>query len=400
VSFEPSLQSAVASVHPPTIMGEFVDPRSSPVATATPRRRCPTADPEAVVELLRLCRAGRLYDVERWIKAGGPIQIDPGARPHAGRTSSALQIALESGNQALVLLLVANGYDPNLEPRCPLSLAIRARRWGLVDLLLEWRADPQRVDLGDLFDSYSSELWERFRALGVDLAAGYDLASALGYHTSNKPLFGWAKRHREHDPRVQKALNMALGHHTREGNEKGMQLCLWAGADPHAPAPDLQYPDLVDDEDEDCDQNDRYLGSTAIYSACVRGDIKVLQRLGPNPALDDFDDLYQAAANGPVIEFLATLKPPSNVGAIIGRQIIWMQEQPIGYPRSSEVLRRLFQIGARWTASAPDEIAGVRRSLLRMSASTFEDVMFSRPATTARRRSFTRWVARRRFALA
>jgi hypothetical protein len=35
------------------------------------------------------------------------------------RLTSALEIALEAGEQALVLLLVCNGYDPNLEQASP-----------------------------------------------------------------------------------------------------------------------------------------------------------------------------------------------------------------------------------------------------------------------------------------
>lgn len=356
-------------------MSEFIDPRRQRVARQNVVRREPTDHFKPLTELHQLCRAGRLYDVERWIQAGRPIQVHPSAIPHRGRTSSALEIALKAGNHDLILLLLANGYDPNLEPRCLLSVAIRGRRWDLLELLLEFRANPRRVDLSDVFDSYNSALWDRLSALGVDLAAGYELASALGYHTSNKPLFGWVKRHREDDPRIQKALNMALIHHTSEGNEKGVQLCLWAGADPHTPAPDLRWPDLVDDEDPDCEPNDCYLGSTAIYEACSQGNAKLLQRLGPDPAVDDFDDLYQAAADGQVIEFLATLKSPSNVGMIVSRQALWMQERPVGHPRSSDVLRRLFQVGARWTTSTPDEIASVRRSLLRMSPFNFEEAM-------------------------
>jgi hypothetical protein len=124
--------------------------------------------------------------------------------------ASALEIALESRNHALVLLLLCNGYDQGLEASCSLDLALRARRWDLVDMLLEWGADPHQVSLSDLFDTYRTELFERFRGLGVDLTARNELAEALAYHTSNKPLFGFARRHREHDPAVQRELNMAL----------------------------------------------------------------------------------------------------------------------------------------------------------------------------------------------
>jgi hypothetical protein len=99
------------------------------------------------------------------------------------------------------------------------------------------------VNLGELLDTYNSELWTRFQALGVDLYAGHAIASALANHASNKPLFGFAKQQRERDPRMQKELNIALVHHAREGNAKGLQLCLWAGADAHAPALDLRDPD-------------------------------------------------------------------------------------------------------------------------------------------------------------
>src|SRR5262249_31251426 len=149
------------------------------------------------------------------------------------------------------MLLLRNGYDPNIEPRSPLEIALRSRRWDLLDMLLAHKADPNRVDLGDLFDTYSSDQWERFQSLGVDLTAGHALAQALAYHTSNKPLFGFAKRHRQQNLKVQNELNIALAHHTSEGNEKGVQLCLWAGADPHAPALTLRLWQGGPDDPED-----------------------------------------------------------------------------------------------------------------------------------------------------
>ncbi len=223
-----------------------------------------TSEPEKLAELHRLCREGRLYDVERWIKFGRPLQLAPGTPVRPRPRSSALEIALEDGNHALVLLLLLNGYDPNLEPQSPLDLALRTRRSDLLDLVLESGADPHRVSLSDLFDSYSTELMERFRTMGVDLTASHELASALAEHTSNKPLYGFCKRHREHDPKIQKELNMALVNQVEQGNEKGVLLCLWAGADPHAPAPSLRYPGWVDEDGGDDADGDRFLGWSAI----------------------------------------------------------------------------------------------------------------------------------------
>src|SRR6266550_5292936 len=142
-------------------MKAFIDPRDDPAAdTNRPPARI-AREPEDVAELHRLCRAGRLYDVERWIRDGHPLQIAQGTPVKRARATSALEIALGTGNHALVLLLLANGYDPNQEPRSPLDLALRARRLDFVTLLLEWGADPHRVDLDDLFDTYNSELFTR-----------------------------------------------------------------------------------------------------------------------------------------------------------------------------------------------------------------------------------------------
>jgi ankyrin repeat protein len=137
-----------------------------------------TANPKELTDLHILCREGRLYDVEGWIQAGRPLQIAEGAPISRRRVTTALEIALENENHAIVLVLLCNGYDPNLEPSCPLDLALRARRWDLLDLLLDWGADPHQVDLEELFGTYNSSLFERFRTLGVDLTSGNALAHA------------------------------------------------------------------------------------------------------------------------------------------------------------------------------------------------------------------------------
>ncbi|MBP9826545.1 MAG: hypothetical protein KBF21_20120, partial [Thermoanaerobaculia bacterium] len=169
---------------------QFADPRANPEPQAPRSPARLTAAPEELEELHRLCRQGHLYDVERWIRAGRPLQLAAGSPAERRRHLSALEIALDRQDHSLILLLVANGYDLALEPECPLDKALRLRRRDLLDLLLEWGADPRRVDLDILFETYDSQLFERFRELGVDLTAGHAMAYALGYHTSNKPLLG------------------------------------------------------------------------------------------------------------------------------------------------------------------------------------------------------------------
>ena len=354
-------------------MHSFVDPRSNPTPRASLAPCLTASEPDQLVELHRHCREGRLYEVEAWVRSGHPLQTAPGTPvvPRK-RAKSALEIALAAGNSAMALLLLCNGYDPNREPHSPLDLALRARRFDLVDLLLAWGADPQGADLDGLFNTYRLDLFERFQALGVDLTAGHALASALAYHTSNRPLFGFAKRYRESDPKIQTELNIALAHHVGEGNEKGVQLSLWAGADPHAPAPSLRFP-TVSEADASADDGDRFLGFSAVYEACLCGRAAILKRLGPDPARDDFEELYRAARGTEVIEVLVRLARPRDVGALLDSHL--RLRLGFGDWGATYALSRLFELGVRWERSSAGTIAAVRWSLLKLPDHTFVDVV-------------------------
>lgn len=81
-------------------------------------------DTERLEPLHLACREGRLYDVERWIASGHPIQLAPSVPHPRRRKTAALGIALDQGDHALLLLLLCNGYDPDREPRNALNMAI------------------------------------------------------------------------------------------------------------------------------------------------------------------------------------------------------------------------------------------------------------------------------------
>lgn len=356
-------------------MTRFVDPRKKPAPLTTKSLDRTTPYVDDLTKLHELCRYGRLYDVERWIRSDRPLQLVAGIRVGGRRRASALEIALEGGNQALVLLLLCNGYDLNAETNCPLDFALRARRWDLFDMLLDWGADPHRVDRSDLFGTYQTPLFERFLSLGVDLTDGHELADTLAHHTSNKPLFGFARRHRQRDPAFQVELNMALGFHAEEGNEKGVALCLWAGANPHAPAPSLRWGFLYGSDDEDEDKPG-IAGYSAIHEACSHGHVEILKRFCPDPSRDDFEELYYATENSAVIKYLASMAPPKNVGALIQR-LLWRAVSPFGNDRWQPLysLKTLFDLPVRWETSATEEIAAVRYDLLKAPDCTYVDVM-------------------------
>jgi hypothetical protein len=350
-------------------MHGFIDPRTENWTSASRPLARATTKPEELAELHSLCRDGRLYDVERWISHGRPLQVVGGR----GRQTSTLEIALEAGNHSLVLLLLSNGYDANQELGSPLDLPLRVRRFDLVQLLLFWGADPHRVDLDELFGTYRSDLFEQFRELGVDLTDRHALAEAIAYHTSNKPLLGFAKRHRLADPKIQKELDVALAHHAAEGNEKGVQLCLWAGANSHVPVPSLRFGTGSLGGDDDAAGEDGFAGYSAIYEACQSGHSEIFNRLGPDPAKDDFEELWRAASDPSIIQTLARHGLPKNVGGVIQHHLWWATFSDAC--RRVETLRRIFAIGVRWECSTAEEIASLRRSLFKASDQVFVDLM-------------------------
>src|SRR5437879_2139118 len=82
----------------------FADPRDNVVPGAERLRPRTTTEPAELADLNQLCREGRLYDVERWIRDGRPLQLAQGTPVKRARATSALEIATQGGNHALVLL--------------------------------------------------------------------------------------------------------------------------------------------------------------------------------------------------------------------------------------------------------------------------------------------------------
>lgn len=306
-----------------------------------------------------MCREGRLYEVERWIAEGKPLQLVPEAIQKGSRAKTALQIALQTGQHSLTLLLLRSGYRLELERYAFLDLTLENRRWDLFDLLVESGADLRSVDIHTILDTYNADLYERFRAAGYDLTDRHEMGSYLGHRTSNRPLLGYVKRHRLEDPKIQHELNIALGYHARAGNEKGVSLCLWAGADPHPPAPN---PELGFGEDEEAEDDDEsFAGWTAIEEAASNGHLDILKRLAPDPQRDDFDSLYRYARDAFIIEFLLTIQPPRDLTSIFSSHLMpWHDRAPTG------PIEALLNCGVQWVESDANRLGEIRRSLLKL----------------------------------
>jgi hypothetical protein len=91
------------------------------------------------------------------------------------------------------------------------------------------------------------------------------------------------------------------------------------------------------------------------------------KRLGPDPARDKFDHLYQFAASESVFGYLATIQPPKDLTSILAWHIRWMVD-PLPWSRrfgSSGTVEKLLTCGTRWEESDPKKITQVRSWLVK-----------------------------------
>lgn len=209
----------------------FVDPRTCKGPQDAASVRPPAAELSEIEPLRQAIRGGRFYEVEDWIRAGSPLQvfIPSGSK---SRSHSPLQIALDRGQFDIVRLLLCNGYDLSLEMRSPVSLALRRKNIDLAHLLLDWGADPNEVNSWEIFGSYDRAIMRRFWEMGYDFSLDEELAGALS-GGNNKPLFGFVRAMKANDKRIRHELNRGLVAAVKDGSDKGVSMCLWAGADPH-----------------------------------------------------------------------------------------------------------------------------------------------------------------------
>ena len=88
-------------------------------------------------ELIRLCRGGRLYEVEKWIGSGRSLVMPSGTR------KTPLGIAIDMGFHSLAELLAR--HETQEQRNNALRHAVREKSWEYVYLLLEHGADLKSV---------------------------------------------------------------------------------------------------------------------------------------------------------------------------------------------------------------------------------------------------------------
>lgn len=344
---------------------DFIDPRSNSEPPAKVSRE-PAAQGEELRELVHLCWTGRIYEVEQWIRDGRPIHALTYRRLKKPPVITPLRTAVRRRHRDLVLLLLCNGYRLDLEPEHWNSLLDEALDNGdfdIVDLLLKWGIDPTRVRPESVFESYKTELIDRFWQAGVDYTADSSFVEYLA-RTVNKPLYGWLRRNRS-DQRLQDALDMALLHAVEKDKELPVNLLLWAGADPHRRVPGVWA--FGDDSPWDGEG----LSSSA-EAAIVWGRHHMFELLRVKE-MPDLQSQYARADDSQTLKELVALQAPAGWSEIIlafVQKLCWRHRTSSSWD-TQDALKFVTSKGGRLTAIPSDNLRYFRRQLLEARAEDF-----------------------------
>lgn len=199
--------------------------------------------PDEIRQLVELCRAGKLFAVQEWIREGKPVNPPPPKRKGV-RSQTPLEVAIDRGFHSLVEVLLQGGADIEAQRwNGPMEQILQMRRLDLVQLLVDHGYDPVHVSMEAVFETWSPELMEYFIDRGADVQTGSPLANALKNRI--RTVLRIVKKYRDRFPQIQRQVNEALRHHCREGDLKWVSLMLWAGADPYDCEP-VGAPDELD----------------------------------------------------------------------------------------------------------------------------------------------------------
>jgi hypothetical protein len=337
------------------------------IVTGEQKRVSQTLQMEEGKELLGLCRAGRLYEVEAWIAAGRSLQV------LAEFKKTPLQISVGLGFHSLVELLIIHETCQTVKNGA-LAKAVELRSVELVQLLLQHGAEITGVHFSDVLRTWEPNLIRLFLESGADVVTGLPFAIAFGekVRTALRPFVDYKTAHPELSKELQDQADRALRHFCREGDLKWVSLLLWAGSDPRTMGPKLYDPD------------DQDLFVTALQEACGSNQLAVLRRLKPNPKLDDLSDLLRWAAigaHGEIIRYLLEIGAMPNNKANGGSTALdtclwhisiegvrpWHTARSItkfAARGSLEAIQLLTEHGAIWRPDDRTQMNSVRRILL------------------------------------
>jgi len=176
---------------------------------------------EQAKELIRLCRTGRLHDIQKWIADGRSLQI-----PSVSK-KTLLQIAVEVGFHSLVEL-IAMHESSQPSKNAALADTVSMRRLDLVQLLFGNGADIKSVPLADVLLGWEPKIIRFFLDHGADAVTGSPFAIAFGarVRTALRPFIEYRQAHPEIATKLNSQLDCALRHFCGEADLKWISLLL------------------------------------------------------------------------------------------------------------------------------------------------------------------------------
>lgn len=331
-----------------------------------PRARPPL--PPEIKELIALVRAGKLFEVQRWIAEGKPTT------PPKPYWTSPLRVAMETEFCSMVEVLLDAGVEQD-EKDYMLCRAVWDANIDLVKILMSRGGNVHEVEFDDVCRTGNPILIRYMVDAGINVTKDDVFARAL--QNPRRPLLGIYLQYRDQFPDWKRQIDLALRYHVKEGSVKWIHLLLWAGADPH-----VQLPDIGEGEDP-------HWTSSALEEAvqCDRPDL--VKKFKIDPKRDDLQRLLELACfsrNQDLIEELINLganpfsTPESSPMKDLMRRLKWDLGPFIGYPswdtiqKSVQAVLLLADLGVRWV---PDgyEISRFRKELLKHEASKIEKIL-------------------------
>ncbi len=250
--------------------------------------------------LLRLCRLGRLFEVQNWIALGNSLCVP------ADLKTIPLAVALDTGFHSLVELLVRNEPSQDLKNRA-LQHALTHKRLDLIELLVSHGAEISAVPFIEVLLLWDPTIIRYFLDHGADFITDSPFAVAFGerIRTALRPWRECREKYPHLVPQLQEQADRALRHFCFKEDLKWVSLLMWAGADPRSSGPTL-------DDDEDLDDSEH---TTALAAAAYGKNLQILKRLKPDAKRDDVDTLLTCTANfghADVVQYLLELGAKPN----------------------------------------------------------------------------------------
>jgi hypothetical protein len=172
--------------------------------------------PDDLKELCALCRAGKLFAVQEWIKSGRRYQM-----PVGNFSTSPLRMSIGRDFHSLVEVLLQAEISQE-ERDDGLALAVSERNVDLVQLLAQYGADVRAIEAEEVLWSRHPQIIRWFVDHGMDLEMDFPIAKA--FRNKQREFLEIYMGLRDRIPSARKQAAMVLRHRAEDGNLKWVSL--------------------------------------------------------------------------------------------------------------------------------------------------------------------------------